>query len=512
MSLHQKTPGVFKTAAANGFSKQQTGIEHYVFGKLQPQALALEETVLGALMLDRDALPKVRPFLRIGDFYRPVHGDIYEAICFLYDHNDPVDMLTVTAALIQRGQGAKIEEGYLLVQLTNKVASAANIEYHARILYQLGSARQGIKACNEATKAFYEADMDVFQVFESLQKDLDTALGMSTAKQAINSTALFSGNYLKRLERLADLSPSDFVGTGLSGFDGKCRFRPGDLICVAARPGMGKSALVGSMALNMYLAGKRGLLFTLEMSENQFADRMVAQYSDIELSKFKSGAFTDAEWQRLQEVLEQLGSNNNLDIDPSEGITLEHVKNRSRHLKKTKGLDYVIIDYLQLMDLDGLKGGNREQQIGSCTRALKALAKELGIPIIFLSQLSRAVETRGGSKRPQLSDLRESGNIENDCDIVVFIYRPEYYSILEGESGENLQGVAELIVAKYRDGAPCTAKVGYNSRLTKFMDLRDGAFDGPPQPEPNRPDHTPAFTVALPPSAKRGVQLDDIPF
>lgn len=491
----------------NGAQNQQVaGIEQYVFGKLQPQAIALEEAVLGALMLDRDALPQVRPFLRKEDFYQPVHGGIYEAICFLYDNNDPVDILTVTNEVVKRGQGTQIGQGVLLVEITNKVASSVNIEYHARILYQLGSARLGIKACNEGIKDFYGENMDAFEVLQTTIRKLELALGICSTKQAVDSQTLFSGNFLREMEQRSKLKPSDFVGTGLSDFDEKCMFRPGNLICVAARPGMGKSALVGTVALNMHLDGKRGLLFTLEMSEKEFACRMVSQQAGIELSKFNKGEFSDEEWRRMQDTLEQLGGNNNFSIDPTEGITLEQVRSRSRQLKKTRGLDYVIIDYLQLMDLKSLHGGNREQQIGECTRALKALAKELDIPIIFLSQLSRAVETRGGSKRPQLSDLRESGNIENDCDIVVFIYRPEYYGILEDESGENLKGVAELIVAKYRNGAPCTAKVGYNSQMTKFMDLEDEIF---PNPLPF-PKNSGGSTV--PASVRVNFNFDNVPF
>lgn len=447
-------------------------LEAHLFGKVQPQALELEGVVLGALMLDREAVPQVRGILREADFYDPRNVGIYKAICDVFDQNAPVDLITVSQQLRKNGELDKVGGPVYLVELTNKVASAANIEFHSRLLWELGTRRLGIQAAREAERALYDDTQDVFKVYDKIEHDLGAARGLLSMKKASDAPQLFGADYARRLEARSTMQVADLVGTGIEAFDKKCQFMDGDLICIAGRPGMGKSALIASIARNMAKRGKKGRIYTLEMTETQFVDRIASQETGINLATIKSGKLSDAEWEQMQQALIALGQCP-LTIDDNAAVTVQYVIATARMQKKQQGLDYILIDYLQLMDFSTLKGINRDQQIGEATRALKALAKELGIPVIFLSQLSRAVETRGGSKRPQLSDLRESGNLEQDCDKITFIYRPEYYGILEDEQGMALQGVAELIVAKYRDGSPFTEKVAFKNDLTMFCDLEE---------------------------------------
>lgn len=495
------------------FTKQAPPLEAHLFGKVQPNALELECAILGALLLDREAVPQVRSILRVSDFYDPRHAAIYQAICDVYDQNAPVDIITAAQQLRKNDQLEVVGGGAYLVDITNKIASAANVEYHSRLLWELGTRRLGIQAARECEKSLYDDTQDVFKVYDKIEHALGAARGLLSIKKASDAPQLFGAGYMRRLESRGAVQIADLVGTGIADFDEKCPFVEGDLICIAGRPGMGKSALIATIARNMAKCGKKGRIYTLEMTETQFVDRIASQEANIKLSTIKSGKLSDAEWQQLSSALEGLGQCP-LTIDDNAAVTVQYVTATARMQKKQHGLDYILIDYLQLMDFGTLKGINRDQQIGEATRALKGLAKELGIPVIFLSQLSRAVETRGGSKRPQLSDLRESGNVEQDCDKIIFIYRPEYYGILEDEDGMTTHGVAELIVAKYRDGSPFTGKVAFRGDYTMFAQLDDwdnnyGA-NSPAPPTHNHPQtvsETAAF-AALKPNRN----MEDVPF
>lgn len=450
------------------------GLQNYVFGKIQPQALQLEETVLGALMLDRDALPQVMDVLRPDSFYLESHQLIYRAILRLFERSNPVDMLTVTEELKKTGDLEKIGNAYYLAELTNRVASAANIEYHARILAQKHIQRELIRVSTRTIRDAYEDTTDVFNLLDEAEKGLFN-ITQNNLSRSYESMGTLSSRVLKQVE---ELSKKAGGLTGVpSGFTDLDRLTSGwqnsDLIVLAARPGMGKTSFVLATALNAARDFQKPVaLFSLEMANTQLVQRLISMESEIPAQKFRGGKLEDYEWQQFQTVVEKMNSVP-IFIDDTPGINIFELRAKCRRLKMQHDIQLIIIDYLQLMSgaSENNRNGNREQEISSISRALKGMAKELGVPVIALSQLSRAVETRGGTKRPQLSDLRESGAIEQDADIVGFIYRPEYYQIMEDENGQSLKGIAEIIIAKHRNGALDTVKLRFVDTFAKFANL-----------------------------------------
>ena len=456
-------------------------LSNYVFGKIQPQAIPLEEAVLGALMLDRDALPMVMDALRPESFYVEAHQLIYRAIIRLFERSNPVDLLTVTEELRSSGDLDKVGGPYHLVELSNRVASAANIEYHARIIAQKHIQRELISVSTKTIKNAYEDTTDVFDLLDDAEKGL-FAITQNNLSRSYESMGNLSSKVLKMIEEVSKKTDGlTGVPTGFTDLDRLTSgWQPSDLIIVAARPGMGKTSFVLAVALNAARDFNKGVaLFSLEMASTQLVQRLISMEAEISGSKMRNGKLEDYEWQQLQSTVERLNSVP-IYIDDTPAINIFELRAKCRRLKQQHDIQLVIIDYLQLMTGGGesTKNGNREQEISSISRALKSLAKELSVPVIALSQLSRAVETRGGSKRPQLSDLRESGAIEQDADIVSFIYRPEYYQILEDENGQSLKGVAEYIVAKHRNGALDTVKLKFTDNFAKFGNLDDPTFAG----------------------------------
>jgi replicative DNA helicase len=448
---------------------------------VQPQAVQLEEAVLGALMLDRDALPMVMDILRPESFYTEGHQLIYRAVIRLFERSNPVDLLTVTEELKKSGDLEKAGGGYYLVELTHRVASAANIEYHARIIAQKHIQRELIRVSTNVIRDAYEDTTDVFNLLDDAEKGL-FAITQNNLSRSYESMGSLSSKVLKQIEELTQKGDGlTGVPTGFTNLDRLTSgWQPSDLIIVAARPGMGKTSMVLAVALNAARDfGKGVALFSLEMASTQLVQRLISMEAEIAGSKMRNGKLEDYEWQQLQTTVERL-SNVPIFIDDTPAINIFELRAKCRRMKQQHDIQLVIIDYLQLMtgSTEG-KGGNREQEIAGISRALKSLAKELNIPVIALSQLSRAVEVRGGSKRPQLSDLRESGSIEQDADIVAFIYRPEYYQILEDESGQSLKGIAEFIVAKHRHGALDTVKMRFMDTFAKFANLDDFTGNDP---------------------------------
>ncbi|MEY3195160.1 MAG: primary replicative helicase [Bacteroidota bacterium] len=456
------------------------GLSNYVFGKIQPQAIPLEEAVLGALMLDREALPLVMDILRSESFYTEPHQLIYQAIIRLFERSNPVDLLTVTEELKKGGELDKVGGGYYLVELTHRVASAANIEYHARIIAQKHIQRELIRVSTTTIKDAYEDTTDVFTLLDEAEKGL-FSITQNNLSRSYESMGTLSSRVLKQIEELSE-KPDGLTGVP-SGFTDLDRltsgWQPSDLVIIAARPGMGKTSLVLAVCLNAARDFNKGVaLFSLEMASTQLVQRLISMESEIAGSKMRNGKLEDYEWQQLQTTVERLNAVP-IFIDDTPAINIFELRAKCRRLKQQHDIQLIIIDYLQLMTggSDG-KSGNREQEIASISRALKSLAKEIRVPVIALSQLSRAVEMRGGSKRPQLSDLRESGSIEQDADMVAFIYRPEYYQILQDESGQSLKGVAEFIIAKHRHGALETIKLKFTDTFAKFSNLDDPTFAG----------------------------------
>ncbi len=469
---------------AMGLRKErpQTGdLSNYVFGKLQPQALPLEEAVLGALMLEKDSLPVVMDILRPESFYLDAHQYIYRAALRLFERSHPVDILTVTEELKKAGDLDKIGGAYYLTELTNRVGSSANIEYHARIIAQKHIQRELIRVSTKTIRDSYEDTTDVFTLLDDTEKGL-FAITQNNLSRTYESMGGLASKLLKQIEELSKKENGlTGVPTGFTDLDRLTSgWQPGDLVILAARPGMGKTSMVLALARNAAVDfNKPVALFSLEMSNIQLVQRLVSMEAEIPGSKFRNGKMEDYEWQQLQSVVEKMNSVP-IFIDDTPGINIFELRAKCRRLKMQHDIQMVIIDYLQLMTGGGesTKNGNREQEISSISRALKGMAKELGVPVIALSQLSRAVETRGGSKRPQLSDLRESGAIEQDADIVSFIYRPEYYQILEDEQGMSLKNVAEFIIAKHRNGALDTVKLKFTAEFAKFGNPDDPNFSG----------------------------------
>ncbi len=460
-------------------NKKGNDLSNYVFGKVQPQALPLEEAVLGAIMLDKDALPVIIDILQSASFYSEAHKMIYKAMLKLFEKTQPVDLLTVTEELKKSGELEAIGGPYYLVELTNRVASAANIEYHARIIAQKHIQRELISVSTKVIRDAYEDTTDVFQLLDDAEQGL-FQITQQNLSRGYESIGTIAGRALKSLEELADKEEGlTGVPTGFTDLDRLTSgWQSSDLIIIAARPGMGKTAFTLALAKNAALQFNKGVaFFSLEMANVQLVQRLISMEAEIPGSKLRSGNLEDYEWQQLHSAIEKL-SEVPIFIDDTPGINIFELRAKCRRLKMQHDIQMVIIDYLQLMTGGPeSKNGNREQEISAISRALKGLAKELHVPVIALSQLSRAVETRGGSKRPQLSDLRESGAIEQDADIVSFIYRPEYYNILEDEEGQSLKGIGEIIVAKHRNGALKTVRLKFTDQFARFSDLDDPNFN-----------------------------------
>ncbi len=469
----------YPVKSIGAYKKKGNDLSNYVFGKVQPQALPLEEAVLGAIMLDKDALPVVLDILQAESFYSDGHKQIYRAMLKLFERTQPVDLLTVTEELKKAGDLEMIGGPYYLVELTNRVASAANIEYHARIISQKHIQRELISVSTKIIRDAYEDTTDVFQLLDDAEQGL-FQITQQNLSRGYESIGTIASRALKSLEELSEKEEGlTGVPTGFTDLDRLTSgWQPSDLIIVAARPGMGKTAFTLALARNAALDfGKGVAIFSLEMANVQLVQRLISMEAEIPGSKLRSGQLEEYEWQQLHSAIEKM-SEIPLFIDDTPGINIFELRAKCRRLKMQHDIQMVIIDYLQLMTGGpDQKGGNREQEISAISRALKGLAKELHVPVIALSQLSRAVETRGGNKRPQLSDLRESGAIEQDADIVSFIYRPEYYNILEDEEGQSLKGVGEIIVAKHRNGALKTVKLKFTDHFAKFSNLDDPNFN-----------------------------------
>ncbi len=504
-------PKSFKDVAnRRNKTKKDLGLSNYVFGKVPPQAPALEEAVLGALMLDKDAITVVIETLRPDSFYSEAHKAIFNSMIRLFEKSQPIDLLTVTEELRKEGELEKIGGAYYLVELTNRVASSANLEFHARIISQKFIQRELIRISTNVIQDAYEESTDVFELLDKAEQGL-----FSITEQNLSRSYSSMGSLLNQAVKEVEVASEREEGlTGVpTGFIDLDRmtsgWQPSDMIIVAARPGMGKTSLTLALAQNAANMGKGVAIFSLEMSSIQLVKRLISLETEISGEKLKKGTLEDYEWQQLNASMEKM-SETPIFIDDTPGINIFELRAKCRRLKMQHDIQMVIIDYLQLMTAGGgSKQGNREQEISSISRALKGLAKELSVPVIALSQLSRAVETRGGTKRPQLSDLRESGAIEQDADMVTFIYRPEYYQILEDEEGNSLKGVAEYIIAKHRNGALGTVKLKFTPELAKFSNLEDPDFSdfSTGNDQNNNPN---ANIITL--QSRANDNLDDVPF
>src|SRR5699024_1673483 len=409
--------GIGKSSVRKSYGQKRKSISDMVrgLGKLPPQAVDLEEAVLGALMLEKNVLREVIDILTPDYFYKESHQKIFEAIANLFQKTSPIDLLTVTAELRQMGVLELVGGAYYITQLTDRVVSAANIEFHARIISQKYIQRELIRVSTEIINSAYEETTDIFDLLDHAEKSLFD-IAQNNLRRDSRKMDDIMREAITSLELLKDRTEGlTGIPSGLTALDRMTSgWQPSDLVIIAARPGMGKTAFVLSVARNAAVDHEKPVaVFSLEMSSIQLVNRLISGETEIEQEKLRKGELADHEWQQLHSRIDGL-TEAPIIIDDTPALSVFEFRAKCRRLKAQYDIQMVVVDYLQLMQgkVDG-KSGNREQEIGSISRALKSVAKELNIPVLALSQLSRAVESRpGNSKRPMLSDLRESGSIE----------------------------------------------------------------------------------------------------
>ena len=446
------------------------------YAHLQPQAVELEKVVLGALMIDTDAFSVVSEMLKPETFYDPRHQKIYEAIQTMNMEERPVDIMTVTDELTKMGAIEKVGGAGYLMEISSQVASAAHIEYHARILAQKYLQRQLIHYAGDIETQAYDEGVDVDELMQHAEGEL-FQLSQGNMKQDYTQIDPVIKDAVDILQRAAQ-NKGGLTGipTGYQQMDDMTSgWQPSDLVIIAARPAMGKTAFVLSMAKNMAVNAKIPVaLFSLEMSNVQLVNRMIVNVCEIPGEKIKSGQLAPYEWGQLDYKIKEL-YDAPMYVDDTPSLSVFELRTKARRLVREHGVKIIIIDYLQLMNASGMSFGSRQEEVSTISRSLKGLAKELNIPIIALSQLNRGVESREGidGKRPQLSDLRESGAIEQDADMVCFIHRPEYYKIYSDEKGNDLHGMAEIIIAKHRNGAVGDVLLRFRGEFARFQNPDD---------------------------------------
>ena len=477
--------------------------------KTQPQATDIEEAILGAILLDKDALLEVVDIITENSFYNQKHKLIYAACLELNNKSESIDILTVTQQLKKDGTLNIVGGAYAITQLTNRASPAQNIEYHARIVEEKSIRRNVIKSCSEIIQDSYDETVDTFEVTEKLLTEAYNVGDVNKGENKETNTEIL--RRLKTNIQNADkLKGITGLTTGIAKIDQLYGgYQDTHLIIKAGRPSMGKTAQALCEATHMaHTCGKKVLFFSLEMSSIELMQRVVSINTDIPINKFKEGNMSNDDWKHYNEVTSEL-MNENLKIIDTPGLSLNQVKKISKKFALRNDLAAIYIDYLQLMS-NNIKGGNREQEISSISRGLKVIAKELSVPVIALSQLSRAVEQRGGSKKPMLSDLRESGSIEQDADSVQFLYRPEYYGLMEDEDGNSTLGVGYLMIAKNRHGATKDIPMMFNGACTKFSDqVDDSEFNGLNNSSMPLSDD---FDGHIPISSQDAKEEDDVPF
>ena len=441
-------------------------------GNMPPQATEIEESVLGALILDQDALSNSIDIIRPEHFYSEENATIFRVISHLFAEGKPVDILTVSESLKKNGSLEAVGGNYKLVSLTSRITSAAHIEYHVRLLSEKYIHRELIRVSTETLRDAYDETSDVLDLLDKTETKF-LEINDSNFNSDILGMDTLVRNTIMDIEKNQTLA-EDASGllTGFRTLDNKIGgLQKGTLVILAARPAMGKTALAINIARNMAVDFHKPVaIFSLEMTASELTSRLISAETSIEGRKFKAnGKLSEAEKEYIREKTNSLVKAP-IYIDDNPGLTIFELRAKCRRLKQKYDIQMVFIDYLQLMQGgDAVKGGNREQEISYISRQLKALSKELSIPILALSQLSRAVETRGGSKKPVLSDLRESGAIEQDADIVMFIYRPAYY----GEGGEDDERLAKVIIAKHRAGETGEADLNFINQYVRFENRMD---------------------------------------
>ncbi len=439
-------------------------------GRLAPRDTDIEAAVLGALMIEKDAYTTVCDLLKPESFYEPAHAKVYEAVQTLGASQRPIDMLTVTEQLRLNGTLDEVGGPAFVVQLTSNVTSAAHIEFHARIVAQKYLARELISFAARIENDAFDESIDVDDLLQEAEGRLFEISQRNVKKDVTQIDPVITA-------ALDQIQAASNRASGLSGLQTgfyeldkvTSGWQNSDLIIIAARPAMGKTAFVLSMAKNMAVNYNIPIaIFSLEMSNLQLVNRLISNVCELPGDKIKSGQLSTLEWDQLMARIKHLNGAQ-LYIDDTASLSVFELRTKARRLVREHGIKLIIIDYLQLMNASGMKFGSREQEVSMISRSLKQLAKELDIPIIALSQLSRQVENRSDNKRPQLSDLRESGAIEQDADIVCFIHRPEYYYHSDTDpSGKDIRGLAEFIIAKHRSGSVKDIDLRFRAQYARF--------------------------------------------
>ena len=438
-------------------------------GRIPPHSIEAEQSVLGSMIIDKTAINTAVEIIRPDDFYKPANGEIYSAIIDLFNKNEPVDLITLQEELKRRGSLEAVGGVSYLANLSGGVATTANTEYYCKIVDEKSTLRKLISSSNEIIGKAYEDSEDVNIIIEAAEKNIfDITQGSQREGfSPINEVLLDS--FAKIEEMAANKGGLTGLTTGFIDMDIKLSgLQKSDLVLLAARPSMGKTALGINMVTNSALkAGAKVAVFSLEMSKEQLVQRMIAGTAHVDLQKIISGRLDEEEWLNIINSMGPLSAAN-VYIDDTAGISLMEMKAKCRRLKIEKGLDLVVIDYLQLMQMEG-KQESRQQEISSISRGLKALAKEMDCPVVALSQLSRAPELRA-DHRPILSDLRESGAIEQDADVVLFLYRDDYYN-----EDSDQKNIGEVIIAKHRNGPTGTLELVFKKEYTKFLNKENFA-------------------------------------
>ena len=451
-------------------------IDNTSYAHLQPQALEVERAVLGALMNDRDAYAVVCEILSPESFYEQRNQLIYSAIRDLSLAEKPVDVLTVTDELERQGCLDKVGGAIYIADLSNKVASSANIEYHARIIAHKFLARQLISFASEIETKAFDGSMDIDDLMQEAEGSLFELSRRNMKKDYTQIDPVISNAVEVIQKAAANKDGLTGVPTGYHKLDNiTSGWQASDLVIIAGRPAMGKTSFALSMAKNIAADYKVPMaFFSLEMSNVQLVNRLISNCCEIQGSKILNGQLKPDEWERLDKRLNNLiGSP--LYVDDTPGLSVFELRTKARRLVRDHGVKIIMIDYLQLMNANGMRFSSRQEEVSTISRSLKQIAKELDIPSLALSQLNRGVESREGleGKRPQLSDLRESGAIEQDADMVLFVHRPEYYHIYQDENGRDLHGMAQIIIAKHRKGATGDVLLNFRGEFTRFENPED---------------------------------------
>jgi len=452
------------------------------FGHLQPQAIDIEKVVLGALMIDKDAFTVVSEIIKPETFYEARHQKIYEAVQSLNLQEKPVDIMTVTEELRHKGTLEDVGGPAYVLELSSQVASSAHIEYHAHILAQKFLARQLIQFASMIETDAFDETVDV----DDLMQKAEGALFEISQKNMLQDYVQIDTIVDQAHQLLLQASNREGGLTGVpSGFrkldDITAGWQPSDLVIIAGRPAMGKTSFALSIAKNVAIDYRKPIaFFSLEMNNVQLVNRLISNVCSIPGNKILNGQLTPDEWERFDSNIRKM-QGAPIYVDDTPGLSIFELRTKARRLVREHGIELLMIDYLQLMNANGMRFNSRQEEVSTISRSLKGLAKELNIPVLALSQLSRAVEQRDGpeGKRPQLSDLRESGAIEQDADMVLFVHRPEYYHILQDEKGNDLHGMAQIIIAKHRKGATGDVLLNFRGEYTRFSNPEDIDFNAP---------------------------------